>query len=80
MLITSAVAAGESFRFQGRVDVVSARPAVVSSEEIREACTLENRQTDSTSPQIRGTQEADPGAKQPEGLFFSAISPRETPP
>lgn len=66
MLITSATAAGESFRFQARVDVVAARSPVASPEEIREACTLENRQTDSASPQISGTREADPAAKQSE--------------
>ncbi len=70
MLITSAIAAGETFRFQGRVDVVPARPAVASSEEIHEACTLENPQLESTSPQIRGTREADLGAKQPKDGNF----------
>ena len=66
MLITGAPAAGETFRFQGRVDVVPAPSPVASSEEIRAACTLESRQVDSASPQITGTQEADPAAKQPE--------------
>ena len=66
MLVASATAAGESFRFQGRVDVVPAPSPVADSEEIRAACTLENRKTDSASPQITGTQEADPAAKQSE--------------
>ena len=43
---------------------------MASSEEIHEACTLENPQLESTSPQIRGTREADPSAKQPKDGNF----------
>ena len=66
MLIISATTAGENFRFQGNVDVVPARSPVASTREIREACTLENRQIDSDSPQITGTREADPAVEQSE--------------
>ncbi len=71
MLVASTNAAGESFRFQGRVDVVPAPSPVASSQEIRAACTLGNQQIGSASPQITGTQQADPSANPSENRSSS---------
>lgn len=66
MLILCTTAAGETFRFQGRVDLVPAPRPVASAEAIHQACTVESTESERTSPQIGSTLEADPGAKPSE--------------
>ncbi len=63
MLIFCTTAAGETFRFQGRVDLVPAPRPVASAEAIHQACTVESIEAERTSPQIGSTLEADPSAK-----------------
>ncbi len=66
MLIPCTAAAGETFRFQGRVDVVPAPQPVTTAEVIHQVCTVEHSEAERSSPQIESTLEADPSGKSGE--------------